>query len=102
MITNTSDHIKIEGHRGTWYVIDEGYFVLTPDTKHGPKTFYEHCFLLEHEQYGDEAPGFIVDQDGKVIADDVYNGFYDLEEGGWEKISAEEYATKTEACTAHR
>lgn len=32
MITRTSDHIKVEGRTGTWYVIDEGVFELTPDT----------------------------------------------------------------------
>ena len=89
MITNTSDHIKIEGHRGTWYVIDEGHFVLTPDTERGPETFHAHCFLLEHEQYGDEAPCLIVDQDGNIIADEVYNGFDDLVEAGWAEVTEE-------------
>lgn len=87
MITRKSDGIKIEGHCGTWYVIDEGDFALTPDTEQGPQTFHERCFLLEHEEYGDEAPCLIVNQDGKLIADDVYNGFEDIEEAGWERTS---------------
>ncbi len=54
MSTKTSDHIKVEGHKGTWYVIDEGNFILTPDTDDGqPLTIPAHLFLLEHEQYGD-------------------------------------------------
>ncbi len=92
MITRISTRIKVEGHVGTWYVIDSGYFVLTPDTKRGPETFYAHCFLLEHEEYGDEVPCVIVSEDGKLLAEDVYNGFEDLEDAGWARASAEEYA----------
>lgn len=102
MIIKTSDHIKIEVHRGTWYVIDEGYFVLTPDSERGPETFYEHCFLLEHEQYGDEAPCLIVDQDGNILADDVYNGFDDLEEAGWRKMTLREYKCWHPEMTCYR
>lgn len=85
MITKTSDHIKVEGHVGTWYVIDEGRFVLTPDTERGPQTITAHLFLLEHEQHGDEAASVIVDEDGRLIMEDVYNGFDDLEDAGWAK-----------------
>ena len=58
--------LKIEGHIGTWYVIDEGY--------HRGKKVY----LLEHEQYGDEAAALIVDRDGKIVLEDVHNGLEDL------------------------
>lgn len=58
--------IKVAGHTGTWYVIDEGFYL-------GRK-----IFLLEHEQYGDDAAALIIDQDGYIIMDDVYNGFSDL------------------------
>ena len=60
--------IKVEGHRGTWYVIDEAIY--------NGKTYY----LLEHEEYGDEAAGLIIDEDENLILDDVWNGFDDLEE----------------------
>lgn len=88
MITITSDHIKIEVHRGTWYVIDEGYFVLNPTAEHDAEATIAHFFLLEHEQYGDEAPSLIVDLTGQVIADEVSDGFDSLEDAGWVKCEA--------------
>lgn len=60
------NNIKIKGYKGTWYVIGK--------TIHNMKEVY----LLEHEQYGDETPSLIVDNELNVILDDVYNGFNDL------------------------
>lgn len=60
--------IKIEGHVGTWYVIDE--------TVRDGKTLY----LLEHETYGDEAACLIVDSNKEIVLDDVWNGFDDYDE----------------------
>lgn len=85
MITRDSDHIRVAGHVGTWYVIDEGRFVWIEDTPSGGvKETHAHLFLLEHERYGDEAAGVIVDEDGNLVLEDVWNGFDDLEEVGWE------------------
>ncbi|MEW6215830.1 MAG: hypothetical protein AB1478_11630, partial [Nitrospirota bacterium] len=39
----------------------------------------EPAYLLESEIYGDEVPCLIVDKAGKIILDEVYNGFSDLE-----------------------
>lgn len=61
------DKIKIEGHVGTWYVID-----------HTTCARYGDVYLLEHETYGDEAACLIIDKDYNVILDDVWNGFDDL------------------------
>jgi len=61
------DGIKIEGHVGKWYVIDETYFKS------------KKVFLLEHETYGDEAACLIVDDKLNVVLDDVHNGFGDLD-----------------------
>ena len=55
MITRGSEHIQVEGHYGTWHVIDDGWYALTPDVNGEPKTYRAHCFLLEHDEYGDEA-----------------------------------------------
>lgn len=63
-----SKGIKIDRYRGKWYVIDTAI----------NNTF--KYFLLEHETYGDESACLIVDQDGKIIVDDVWNGFDDLPE----------------------
>ncbi len=40
-------------------------------------------FLLEHEDYADEAAHIIVNEDGMVVLDDVWNGFDDLLEASW-------------------
>lgn len=82
-LTPTSDHIRIDGHIGTWYVIADGWYIYTPDENGVPKTYRVHCFLLEHEEYGDEAANLIVNESGAIILDDVYNGFGDLMEAGW-------------------
>lgn len=52
---------KIEGHIGTWYGIDEMEFE--------GETFY----LLEHEEYGDEAAHLIVNENMEVVIDDSWN-----------------------------
>ena len=62
------DHIKIEGHYGRWYVIDE----ITVDG--------ENLYLLEHETYGDEAACLIVNGNLDIVMDDVWNGFDDYYE----------------------
>lgn len=68
MITRRSDHIRVAGHRGTWYVIDE------------MEANGRRLFLLEHETYGDEAACVIVDEAGALVLEDVWNGFDDLED----------------------
>lgn len=73
------EHIKINGHVGTWYVVDEGWFLTR-------KSSVLHHFLeLEHETFGDEAAHIIVDDYGHIIMDDIWNGFDDLVEAGWER-----------------
>lgn len=83
MITMESRRIEVEGHRGTWHPIDEGWYALTPDVRGKPVTILAHCFLLEHDEYGDEAAGVIIDQEGRLLLEDVYSGFDNLEEAGW-------------------
>ena len=62
------DGIIVDGHAGTWYTIETQ---ITDGI----------CYLLlEHEEYGDEAPSVIIDIDGNLILEDVYNGFDDLDE----------------------
>ena len=52
-----------EGHIGTWYAIDE--------TEIGGEKF----FLLEHEEHGDMAACVAVNEHGKLVAEDLWNGF---------------------------
>ena len=71
------DKIKIEGHRGTWYVIDEKEVqVINEETKS-----LVSCmgYLLEHEEYGDEAMPLIIDENLNILCDSAFNGFDDLE-----------------------
>ena len=63
LLHGDSDHITVEGHVGTWYVVDE--------TEVGGEKF----FLLEHEEYGDEAACVAVNEQGKLVAEDLWNGF---------------------------
>ena len=63
LILGDSDHIVVEGHIGTWYAIDE--------TEIGGEKF----FLLEHEEHGDMAACVAVNEQGKLVAEDLWNGF---------------------------
>ena len=69
MINKKSRGIYIADYVGTWYVIDSKRDV-----------YYGEIYLLEHEEYGDEAACLIVDRDGTVLLDDVWNGFEDWKE----------------------
>lgn len=60
--------IEVDGHIGTWYVIDEAEI-------DGKK-----LFLLEHEDYGDEAACLVVDEKATLVLDEVWNGFADYME----------------------
>jgi hypothetical protein len=68
-INGMTDGIKVDGHRGTWYIIGKAYHKG------------QEVFLLEHEQYGDEAPAIIVNSSLRILAEDVGSGFGDLP--GW-------------------
>lgn len=64
-INNESKGIKIEGHTGTWYVIDH------------MNDSGQDLYLLESEQHGDMAACLIVYRWGAIVLDDVWNGFDD-------------------------
>ena len=63
LLHGDSDNITVEGHVGTWYAIDE--------TEVGGEKF----FLLEHEEHGDMAACVAVNEQGKLVAEDLWNGF---------------------------
>ncbi len=65
LIHGDSDRITVEGHIGTWYAVDE--------TVIGGEKF----FLLEHEEHGDMAACVAVNEQGKLVAEDLWNGFDD-------------------------
>lgn len=63
LLHGDSYNITVEGHIGTWYTIDE------------TEVNGEKFFLLEHEEYGDEAACVAVNEQGKLVAEDLWNGF---------------------------
>lgn len=63
LLHGDSYNITVEGHIGTWYAIDE------------TEVNGEKFFLLEHEEYGDEAACIAVNEQGKLVAEDLWNGF---------------------------
>lgn len=60
------NNIVVSEHEGTWYIIDS--MVVNSTNYH----------LLEHEEYGDETASIIIDDNGTLVLDDVWNGFSDL------------------------
>lgn len=66
MLNKNSDNIKVAGHRGKWYVIEEVVYAG------------EHFFLLEHETYGNDAPWVAVDEEGQLVMEDISDGAEEL------------------------
>ena len=62
-ITEQTQGLAVDGHFGTWHTIDSMKF---GELK---------LFLMEHAEYGDEVACVIVDSNGKLLAEDVWNGF---------------------------
>lgn len=60
--------IKVDGHKGTWYSIAKKEYDG------------EMLYLMEHEYWGDMAACVIIKEDNAIVAQDVYNGFYDYDE----------------------
>lgn len=74
-----SQHITVSGHFGAWYIIDCMNIM--------GKTY----FLLEHEEYGNDALAVIVDENGMLIMEDVSDGFNELQDFLIDKYSTELY-----------
>lgn len=66
MLNKNSDGIKVKGHRGKWYVIDEVVYQGA------------HYFLLEHETYGNDADWIAVNQAGALVMEDITDGAGEL------------------------
>lgn len=62
-ITEHTQRLAVDGHFGTWHTIDS------------MKLGELKLFLMEHDEYGDETACVIVDSNGKLLAEDVWNGF---------------------------
>ena len=79
------DGIHVNGYCGTWYVVEQDVFHRPTET--GVEDI--PVLFLEHEEYGDEAAWIIIDENGDVVLEDVWNGVDDLrayeEHLEWEK-----------------
>ena len=62
-ITMDTKGIEVEGHEGTWHPVEM------------QELNGRQFFLLEHETYGDSVAKVIVDDDGTLFAEDLWNGF---------------------------
>lgn len=63
MVTMDTTGLAVDGHFGTWHTVDT--------QKIGGQDFY----LMEHDEFTSEVAAVIVDETGKVVAEDVWNGF---------------------------
>lgn len=70
-----TEGIKVKGHGGTFYIIESAIYGKPWD----PMNEWSKAHLLESEQWGDMANCLIVDDYGRVLCEDVWNGWSDLE-----------------------
>ena len=63
MVTMDTTGLAVDGHFGTWHTIDT--------QRIGGQDFY----LMEHDEFTSEVAAVIVDGTGKVVAENVWNGF---------------------------
>lgn len=63
MVTMDTTGLAVDGYFGAWHTIDT--------KKIGGQDFY----LMEHDEFNSEVAAVIVDGTGKVVAEDVWNGF---------------------------
>ena len=71
---NKMHGVKVAGRRGTWYAVEAATVVGKG-----------RCYLMESEQWGDEAAWILVDAHGKEIDPEleIYNGWLDVTEAGY-------------------
>ena len=63
LVSFDTAHFHIEGKEGSWLAFDS----IIMDGR--------QFFLMEHEAYGKDAAWVVLDEDGKLIVDNVYQGF---------------------------
>lgn len=63
LISFDTTDLHIEGKEGSWLAFDS----IIIDGK--------EFFLMEHTTYGSDAAWIVLDEDGKLVVDNVYNGF---------------------------
>lgn len=63
LVDENTNGLKVLGHIGTWHTIGRTEVMGQP------------FFLMEHDEFGDEAAAIIVDSQGALILEDIWNGF---------------------------
>ncbi len=48
-------------------------------------------YLMEHDEYGDEAAAVIVDRQGKLVLEDIWNGFDDITIEQFQEAAADKH-----------
>lgn len=77
-VTEHTSGLSVEGHEGTWHTVDQ------------TELEGERFFLMEHEEYGDEAARIAVNESGVLVAEDLWNGFV----GGFHEAVKEYFEDK--------
>ena len=66
-LSDVSCHVRVPGYIGSWNVVETAVF------------FGQRYFLVEHDDFF-SSPYLILDEDGNLVREDVWNGFDDFEE----------------------
>lgn len=66
LVDENTDGLKVAGHVGSWHTIGKAEIMGQP--------FY----LMEHDEFGDETAAIIVDSQGTLVLEDIWNGFDDI------------------------
>lgn len=77
-VTEQTSGLAVDGHFGTWHTID------------AIEVQGETFFLMEHDEYGDEAACIAVNAEGRLVAEDLFNGF----DEGFHEALTEYFAEK--------
>ncbi|MCD8231132.1 MAG: DUF3849 domain-containing protein [Clostridiales bacterium] len=62
-VTDFTKAFEIDGHEGLWHTMDQ------------ISLMGEDIFLMEHNEFGSDVAKVAVNQEGKVVAEDLWNGF---------------------------
>lgn len=93
-IAKNSNNIKIEGHIGTWYVV-------ASESIKDMKGIRKMVFVLEHEEYGDEAAPIFVNSEGLELKElDGYFCLSDIETDM--KGNAWNYENRDKKCECYK
>lgn len=77
-VTEHTDSIELDGHEGAWHTVDQ------------TELMGETIYLMEHNEFGSDVAKVAVNENGKVVAEDLWDGF----DEGFHEAAAEYFAAK--------